>query len=558
MNDATQTPPLMPALLIFTRLFAALTQHGVTMLRCSEILAEDAPAPYDDIARRLRASLEENLTLTQCFRKSPELFPPFYLAMIHAGEVGGIIHEFFGYLAELLSEQWKLRQSHRTGFLPLTPGATPPENWAALSGDVRMMTLVLCCRSLSMLLAARVPRRIALETIADLLPAAERFALLRLAADMQGNHLVDVLQPLGIFPTTARQLMAFGEETGELDLVLEKIAQLYHDILRDNRQGTARCLPPAPEEWDAGTHRESLPPVPLGKLLLDQHKITRDQLRQALTLQKSTSQRLGELLIGLGFVNEQDVLAAFAQQWNIPRYDPQRTPPDPTVLKVIPEDMLQQYNLIPLCRHGSRLVVALGYPAHVSALDDLRLVTGFEIEPVLATDNELNAIRQSYGLRTVQTQCSSADGACDIDSMLEAIRGKEAVVMETPGDSSENAPIIRMVNVLIENARKQDASEIYIELEAQKRQVCVRYRINNMLHEVMTLPTFAHVPIVARLKVMADIDPRAELPQYGDIRVMLDQAEFTLRLDISQGAYGALVHITLQPQDDADGKTERE
>ncbi|MHB0938431.1 MAG: GspE/PulE family protein [Armatimonadota bacterium] len=336
--------------------------------------------------------------------------------------------------------------------------------------------------------------------------------------------------------------------------------------------------------------------IPIGKILLDSGKISPDQLKQALTLQKSTTEKLGRLLIDLGFVSEHDVLAAYAQQLNVPMFDPDKMTPDPSVAKVIPDHLIQRYNLIPLRRNGTKLVVAMSDPTNVFALDDLRLITGFEIEPVLATLESINAIRNNGGLSgggqsasgsklsavnptlpaqeagsklsglgnilptnedaskmsssgALDASSSIASGSsseksstADIDSMLEAIRRPDA-----PGEGSnadddsveiaEDAPIIRMVNVLIQNAIKQGASDIHVEPD--RRQVRVRYRIDGVLYEVMTLPKFAHAPLISRLKIMAEMNiAERRIPQDGRIHLRHEKRDFDMRVNVLPTVFG--------------------
>ncbi len=298
--------------------------------------------------------------------------------------------------------------------------------------------------------------------------------------------------------------------------------------------------------------------IPIGKILLDQGKINPDQLKQALTLQKSTSEKLGRLLIDLGFVSELDVLAAYAQQLNVPMFDPAKTPPDPGVSKLIPEHLIQRYNLVPIRRNGTKLVVAMADPTNVFALDDLRLITGFEIEPVLATIESITAIRNggapaapagaevTTALADATTPAPEAQteksSTADIDSMLEAIRRPD-----TPGDPgaesdesveiSEDAPIIRMVNVLIQNAIKQGASDIHVEPD--RRQVRVRYRIDGVLYEVMTLPKFAHAPLISRLKIMAEMNiAERRIPQDGRIHLRHEKRDYDMRVNVLPTVFG--------------------
>jgi len=335
--------------------------------------------------------------------------------------------------------------------------------------------------------------------------------------------------------------------------------------------------------------------IPLGKILLDSGKISPDQLKQALTLQKNTSEKLGRVLIDLGFVSEHDVLAAYAQQLNVPMYDPEKMTPDPSVAKVIPDHLIQRYNLIPLRRNGAKLTVAMADPTNVFALDDLRLITGFEIEPVLATLDHITAIRnngstggsapaptgsklsavspvlpgQEDGSKLSGVNPSLAGGddgsklsnnildtgssgggdtsaekspLADIDSMLEAMRRPD-----TPGDSAtdsdesveiaEDAPIIRMVNVLIQNAIKQGASDIHVEPD--RRQVRVRYRIDGVLYEVMTLPKFAHAPLISRLKIMSEMNiAERRIPQDGRIHLRHEKRDYDMRVNVLPTVFG--------------------
>jgi len=242
--------------------------------------------------------------------------------------------------------------------------------------------------------------------------------------------------------------------------------------------------------------------IPIGKILLDSGKISSDQLKQALTLQKSTTEKLGRLLIDLGFVSEQDMLDAYAQQLNLP------VVPDPSVANAIPEHLQKRYDVVSLRGDGTKLFVAMADPTNVDALDDLRLVTGFEIEPVPMTREEILAIRRSIS-----------------DSDVE------------------DTPIIRMVNVLIENAIKQGATEI--QLQTDQRQVTVRYCLKGEFREVMTVPKFAHLPLVERLKIMSEIAPTAKLPHQGRFHIRHEHQDYDARVEIAPGEFGEVITIRI-------------
>ncbi|HOF86754.1 MAG TPA: ATPase, T2SS/T4P/T4SS family [Armatimonadota bacterium] len=294
------------------------------------------------------------------------------------------------------------------------------------------------------------------------------------------------------------------------------------------------------------------PKIPIGKILLEQGVITADQLKQALAVQKTKNEKLGRILIELGFVSERQVLAAYAQQLAIPLYDP-TVAPDPSVAKVIPDHLVQRYNVVPLRRDGNKLVVAMLDPSNVFALDDLRLVTGFDIDPVLATPDDMDALRSSQGAAPAAessmttalavaagAEGDSQEGAADFNTMVEAIRRPDA-----PGqtdddgtmDVTEDAPVIRMVNVLIQNAIKEGASDIHVEPD--RKHVRIRYRIDGVLYEMMSLPKFAHAPLISRLKIMADMNiAERRIPQDGRIHIRFDKRDYDMRVNILPTVFG--------------------
>jgi len=156
----------------------------------------------------------------------------------------------------------------------------------------------------------------------------------------------------------------------------------------------------------------------LGRLLIDLGFVSEQdllaayvQLRQALALQQTTAEKLRQLLVDLGFASEQDALATYAQQLDVPIYDPAKIVPDPAVRKVIPDIFAQRYQLVPLRRNGNKLLVAMVDPTNIFALDDLRLTTGFEIEPILASVDDINEIRKEYAIQDIRPQLGEDEEA---------------------------------------------------------------------------------------------------------------------------------------------------
>ncbi|HEY3379923.1 MAG TPA: ATPase, T2SS/T4P/T4SS family [Armatimonadota bacterium] len=323
------------------------------------------------------------------------------------------------------------------------------------------------------------------------------------------------------------------------------------------------------------------PKIPIGKILLDQGKINPEQLKQALAMQQNSSEKLGRLLVDLGFASERDVLAAYAQQLNIPVYDPATIAQDPALVKVIPENLTQRYNVVALRRNGGKLMVAMQDPTNVFVLDDLRLITGFEIEPILATADDLQAIRRggpatppasasesksaaaamptppatAVATAEVKEEKASAGGSssmADLAGMLDALRRPDSADGGKGGDDdgtdiANDAPIIRMVNVVIQTAIKEKASDIHVEPE--RKNLRVRYRIDGVLYEMMTLPKFVHPPLSSRLKIMADMNiAERRIPQDGRIHIRHEGREYDMRVNTLPTVYGEKVVMRILDQ----------
>jgi type IV pilus assembly protein PilB len=295
------------------------------------------------------------------------------------------------------------------------------------------------------------------------------------------------------------------------------------------------------------------PKIPIGKILLDENKITPDQLKQALAMQKTTTEKLGRLLVDLGFVQERDVLGAYARQLNCQVYDPAKMSIDPQVAKSFPDNLVTRYNIAPLRRDGNKLMVAMNDPTNVFALDDLRMVTGYDIIPVLASLDDISAIHRGGkgGVESVATapagapapaaaptsnsSAPSMDSIPDLDSMLDGMRKPAHEEIQNRTDDSgmdlaDQAPVIKLVNVILGEAIKQGASDIHIEPD--RKNVRVRYRVDGVLYEAMTLQKYVHPPLISRLKIMSDMNiAERRVPQDGRIHIKHDGREFDMRVN---------------------------
>lgn len=275
----------------------------------------------------------------------------------------------------------------------------------------------------------------------------------------------------------------------------------------------------------------------LGDLLIDSKVITEDQLKEALAAQKRSGQRLGEALINLGFITEQDIINALEMQLGIPKISLVNRI-DQVLIKSLPEALIRRHRIIPVSRDGNRMIVAMFDPLNVVALDDIHLNTGCEVEPVLASQKEIDTVIQKvFGLSFVQDAFSST--LTEEDSQL----GSQTISF---GDETgaEDSPVVRLVNTLIRQAINENASDIHIE--PLKEQVRVRFRIDGLLHEATVLPKSTLSSLVTRLKILANLDiAEKRLPQDGRFQIKYGKREVDLRVSTLPTVFGEKVVMRL-------------
>jgi type IV pilus assembly protein PilB len=242
-------------------------------------------------------------------------------------------------------------------------------------------------------------------------------------------------------------------------------------------------------------------------MLVNAGLITADDLEAALAEQAATGRTLGPILKDKGLVTESDIVSVIAGQLGMPYIELADYPVDPFAVQLIPPAMAKKYNSIPVKREGNQLTVAMKDPANVFALDDLKAVTKLEIIPAFATgQGVIDAIDKYYRA----------------DSIAEGLAGEAAAEIEEEDDLSavkivdEDAPIIKLVNVLIEQAVADRASDIHID--PTERDVLVRYRVDDVLYEARRLPKQIQAAITSRFKLMADLNiAERRIPQDGRI-----------------------------------------
>jgi type IV pilus assembly protein PilB len=265
-------------------------------------------------------------------------------------------------------------------------------------------------------------------------------------------------------------------------------------------------------------------PSQIGELLVRENLINAGQLELALKHQRQHGGRLGSILINLGFVEDDDITSLLSKKYGVPSINLAFFEIDPSIIKLIPMDVAQRYMVVPLSRVGSTLTVASTDPTNVFAMDDIKFMTGFNVEPVVATEASVTeALEKYYGtahsieLKKVYDQIANDDKEGE-NFDLDAISDEEELSIDQLQRSSQEAPIIKLVNLILSDSLKKGASDIHIE--PYEREFRVRFRIDGILYNMMSPPLRLRDAILSRVKIMAKMDiSEKRLPQDGRIKI---------------------------------------
>ncbi|NDI35407.1 GspE/PulE family protein [Chengkuizengella sediminis] len=270
----------------------------------------------------------------------------------------------------------------------------------------------------------------------------------------------------------------------------------------------------------------------LGDLLVDSGLITNEQLKQSLTEQKKSNLKLGDLLIQQGIITEQQLIQVLEFQLGIPHVTLSTYQIDVNTVNIITEQTAKKYQAIPIRKIGKKLLVAMVDPLDFFSIEDLRLLTGFTIEPALITKDELqSAIASLYGLH---------------DSMNQILQDVEAVGEEIDENeiTDKDSPVVRLVNEMIEQAVQLRVSDIHVD--PMENRVLIRYRVDGILHTERTLPKNVQGILIARLKIMADLNiAERRMPQDGRIKINVDFKKVDIRVSTLPTIYGEKVVLRI-------------
>ncbi len=306
--------------------------------------------------------------------------------------------------------------------------------------------------------------------------------------------------------------------------------------------------------------------VRIGELLLKEKRITPEQLQEALNYQKASGGKLGLNLVKLGFVKDEEITALLSRQYGVPSINLSDFEIDQTVIKLVPAETAVKYQILPLSRSGATLTIAMTDPTNVFAMDDIKFMTGYNVEPVVASESAVvEAIQRYYNLVAKGSgggisQPSALDFANQalqdlpmVDaSEVEVLEELEEISVEALARQGEEAPVIRLVNVMLMSAISKGASDIHIE--PYEKELRIRYRIDGVLYNIMAPPMKFRDPIASRVKIMAKLDiAEKRLPQDGRIKIRFNDAgrgkEIDFRVSCLPTLFGEKIVLRLLDRD---------
>lgn len=284
----------------------------------------------------------------------------------------------------------------------------------------------------------------------------------------------------------------------------------------------------------------------MGELFVSAGLVSEEQLAQAIDKQQQlgSNEKIGDVLVSMGIIGEKDKVKCMGKQWGVQFIDLSEVPADQDAAKCIPQDLARRYKIIPVGRQNGTLTLAMKNPLDVFAIDEVRLITGAEIEPVIATEEDIvSAISQIYGGGAVTSEVVN-ELVDDIDtasiSLKEDDSGDDDVSIEELRELSEEAPVVRLANLIISRGIQDKASDIH--LEPGKTALRVRYRIDGIMQDGLVVPKKVQASLTSRIKIMADMDiAEKRAPQDGRISAMIEDRQFDFRISTLPNIHGEKV-----------------
>ena len=282
----------------------------------------------------------------------------------------------------------------------------------------------------------------------------------------------------------------------------------------------------------------------LGELLLRDQIISPEQLQRAQEESRKSGDRLGNALIKTGAIPEEDLTQFLSKQYGVPAVNLGEFDIDPEVIALVPKDVAIRHRVVPVNRAGSSLIVAIADPSNILAIDDLKFVTGYNIEAVVASDVGISDAIERYYNRKEELDLNKVMN--EIQESVEAAPSSEAEINLTDLErAADDAPVVKLCNHLLLSAIQKGASDIHVE--PYEKSYRVRFRIDGVLHEEMAPPVKLKAALSSRLKIMAHLDiAERRLPQDGRIKLRVDaDKEMDFRVSVLPTLFGEKIVLRL-------------
>lgn len=275
----------------------------------------------------------------------------------------------------------------------------------------------------------------------------------------------------------------------------------------------------------------------IGEFLVELQKITQEQLNKVLEEQKRTGKRIGEILIDGNYVTEDDFLDVLEMQLGIPRVNIEVLSIEPEIIKLIPETLANRHILFPIAVKGNRIQVVMNDPLNIFAMDDVRIASGYEVDPLLGSKETIkNAIGKYYSGQLVK---KAAD-----ELSKENLLNADDIENEEEFENIKNAPVVKLIDSIINNAVKARASDIHIE--PFEKYIKIRYRVDGELMEVLRPSKESLGALVTRIKILANLNiAEKRIPQDGRIITKVDDKDVDLRVSVLPTVFGEKVVIRI-------------
>lgn len=277
-------------------------------------------------------------------------------------------------------------------------------------------------------------------------------------------------------------------------------------------------------------------------ILIHGNLIKKQDLDKALDTHKKNGGSLAKRLVEEGLISSKDLLVVLSRQLNIPPIDLTKYKIDKTVLKLVPEKVARQYSIIPVSKIGNALMIAMADPLNIFAIDDLKILTNYKIEPIIATESDIKeAINTYYSTHSAEiTKIFESAGPQDVEVVSEGAEDEDNLDVSEVTAESQSAPIVKVVGLMLNEAMKRRSSDIHIE--PCENRLRVRYRIDGSLQEALSIPKKNQNAILARIKIMSKLDiTETRLPQDGRFKINYEGKEIDFRVSVLPIAHGGKI-----------------